>query len=157
MPLDAMHAARDGGPGVLHVYHPLGFPGPGADIAYIDAAVAAGARVLELGIPFSDPVADGPVLQEASAQALAGGATPESSLRTIAAVRQRHPRLGIVAMAYANPLHRMGWDRAAAGLAAAGVDGVIVPDMPLREAARVQPLFAQHGIAWVPLVSSTVP
>ena len=157
MPLDAMAQARDGGPGVLHVYHPLGFPGRGLDGAYLDAAVAAGAQVLELGIPFSDPVADGPVLQAAAHEALANGATPTSALREVAALRKRHPTVGLVVMAYANSLHRMGWDHAAEALAQAGADAVIVPDMPAREASRVQPVLARHGVPWIPLVSSTVP
>lgn len=155
--LRSMADARNGGPGVLHVYHPLGFPGAGKDLAYIDGAIAAGAQVLELGIPFSDPVADGPVVQEATRQALADGATPTSGLRTVAQVRRRHPDVGLVVMAYANSLHRMGWAAAATELAKAGVDGLIVPDMPLREARQVQPILARPGVPWIPLASSTVP
>src|SRR5687768_9132497 len=157
MPLQAMAQARSGGRGILHVYHPLGFPGPGQDAAYLDAAIAAGAQVLELGIPFSDPVADGPVLQAASHQALAGGTTPASALASVAALRRRHPSVGIVVMAYANSLHSLGWDEAGAALARAGVDAVIVPDMPAREAVRVRPVLARDGVPWIPLVSRTVP
>jgi tryptophan synthase alpha chain len=155
--------ARPGGPGagrtatVLHVYHPLGFPDPGKDKAYLDAAIRAGAQVLELGIPFSDPVADGPVLQDASHRAIEAGMTPALAIATVARLRARHPEVGLVVMAYANSLHSLGWDAAIAALGAAGADGLIVPDMPLREAARLQPLFARHKLPWVPLVSSTVP
>lgn len=155
--LQSMRRARDGGDGVLHVYHPLGFPTQELDAAYLDAAVAGGAQVLELGIPFSDPVADGPVLQEASRRALVAGATPGSALRTVAATRKRHPDVGLVVMAYANSLHRLGWEAAASALSAAGADGLIVPDMPLREAQRVQPRFVRHGVPLIPLASSTVP
>ena len=167
MALQAMAdaAARAGGrtgmaadaPAVLHVYHPLGFPGPGKDEAYLEAAIRAGAQVLELGIPFSDPVADGPVLQEAAHRAIEAGTTPASALATVARLRARHPDVGLVVMAYANSLHRLGWEAAARALGAAGVDGLIVPDMPLREAVRLQPAFARNGVAWIPLVSSTVP
>lgn len=157
MPLQAMAQARAVGRGVLHVYHPLGFPGPGRDAAYLDAAVTAGAQVLELGIPFSDPVADGAVLQAAAHQALCAGATPASALACVADLRRRHPALGLVVMAYANSLHAMGWDRAGAALARSGADAVIVPDMPAREAVRVRPVLARHGVPWIPLVSSTVP
>jgi tryptophan synthase alpha chain len=142
---------------VLHVYHPLGFPAPGKDDAYLDAAVRGGAGVLELGLPFSDPVADGPVLQDASHRAILAGATTASALATITRLRARHPGVGLVVMAYANTLHAMGWPAAAEAFGAAGTDGLIVPDMPLREARRLQPLFAKHGVQWIPLVSSTVP
>ncbi|MEA3204373.1 MAG: tryptophan synthase alpha chain [Thermoplasmata archaeon] len=157
MPLDAMRDAHAGGPGVLHVYHPLGYPDAQRSESYVGAALAAGAGVAELGIPFSDPVADGPVLQAASAAALAQGTTPRSALATLAALRRRHPRAGLVAMAYANTLHRLGWADAARLLREAGADGVIVPDMPLAEARRVAPRFAHEGVPWVPIVSSTVP
>lgn len=156
MALDQMRDARSGGRGVLHVYHPIGFPA-GRDEAYLDAAVDQGAGVLELGIPFSDPVADGPVLQKASQAALAGGMTPLAAIARMAGVRRRHPEVGLVAMAYANSLHSLGWAKAAQALGVAGVDGVIVPDMPLREAVRLRGGFADHGVAWIPLVSSTVP
>jgi tryptophan synthase alpha chain len=142
---------------VLHVYHPLGFPAPGKDEAYLDAAIRAGAQVLELGIPFSDPVADGPVLQQASHEALEAGMTPQAAIATIGRLRARHPDVGLVVMAYANSLHTLGWEAAAKALGAAGVDGLIVPDMPLREATRLQPLFAARKVPWIPLVSSTVP
>ena len=142
---------------VLHVYHPLGFPALGKDEAYLDAAIAAGAQVLELGIPFSDPVADGPLLQDASQRAIAAGMTPAKAIAAVARLRARHPALGLVVMAYANSLHSLGWEAAAKALGDAGVDGLIVPDMPLREATRLQPLFLARKVPWIPLVSSTVP
>ncbi|HUR26089.1 MAG TPA: tryptophan synthase subunit alpha [Candidatus Thermoplasmatota archaeon] len=142
---------------VLHVYHPLGFPAPGQDETYLGAAIRAGAQVLELGIPFSDPVADGPVLQDASRQALDAGMTPAAAIAAVARLRARHPHVGLVLMAYANSLHSLGWEQAARALGAAGAQGLIVPDMPLREALRVQPVLAASRVPWIPLVSSTVP
>lgn len=157
MSLQAMSDAVVGGPGVLHVYHPLGHPGPGQDLAFLDAAARNGAGVLEVGFPFSDPSADGPLLQEATRLALDRGFTTASGLDALAELRRRHPHVGLVAMAYANPLHALGWERAARRLADAGADAVLVPDMPLREAGRVAPTFQRHGVAWVPLAASTVP
>lgn len=149
-------AAMRGGPGVLHVYHPLGYPAPGLDAAYLDAAVSAGAGVLELGLPFSDPTADGPVLQAASRQALQAGATTASSLAAVRAARRRHPEVGLVVMGYANLFHALGWEPAARALADAGADGAIVPDMPARESATFAGALRDAGVALVPLVTSTV-
>lgn len=142
---------------VLHVYHPVGFPAPGQDIAYLEAAIAGGAQVLELGLPFSDPVADGPVLQRAATQAIAAGSYPVQSIATIKALRSRHPDVGIVVMAYANTLHSLGWNTVATAFSDAGVDAVIVPDMPLRESAALRDELQRVGIGLIPLISSTVP
>lgn len=157
MPLDAMRDALAGGAGVLHGYHPLGYPRSGDDVALLDAAARNGAGVLEVGFPFSDPSADGPVLQQVTRQALEGGFTTARGLAALAELRGRQPDVGLVVMAYANPLHAFGWDAAARALADAGADAVIVPDMPLREAARIAPRLAAHGVAWIPLAASTVP
>lgn len=157
MRLQGMAEALAEGTGLLHVYHPLGYPSGQLDQAYLNAAVQGGAQVLELGIPFSDPVADGPALQAASTRALHRGATPQSALATIATMRHQHPRVGLVVMAYANTLHAMGWKESAQALATAGADGLIVPDMPFAEARRIAPLLARHGVAWIPLLSTTVP
>lgn len=141
----------------LHVYHPIGFPATGEDQLYVDAAIAGGASVVELGFPFSDPSADGPVLQQATRRALQGGATFQAGVDLIRETRRRHPRVGIVAMAYANALHAHGWDAAASALARAGADGVIVPDLPLREARRLLDGLHRQGLPWIPVVTATVP
>jgi tryptophan synthase alpha chain len=153
---DMLMLSTTNAPAALHIYHPLGFPEPGLDFDYLNEAIQGGAQVLELGIPFSDPVADGPVLQQASKLALLRGATWRTCLETIQRIRRQHPQVGLVAMAYANTLHVRGWAASARQLVAAGADAVIVADMPLREAQTIQPLLAQAGLAWIPLVSSTV-
>jgi tryptophan synthase alpha chain len=145
------------GRGGLSVYVPFGYPRPDATAALLDAAVAGGADWIELGLPFSDPAADGPVLQAASAAALRAGATVQGALDGAARFRERHPDVPVVAMTYANLLHRLGWDASAARLAAAGIDGAIVPDVPLEESGPLLRALHAHGLAHVPLVTPATP
>lgn len=141
----------------LSVYLPFGDPdGPGSQAA-LSAAVAGGADWLELGIPFSDPAADGPILQAASARALANGATVAGALDAARRLRAAHPDLPLVAMTYANVVFRRGWDGFCQDAAAAGLDGVIVPDVPLEESGPLRAACARHGLAYVPLVTPTTP
>src|SRR3954454_24233505 len=97
------------------------------------AAVKAGADVIELGVPFSDPVADGPVIQAASERALQGGTSVADVLRVAREVR-RHTDAGLVAFSYMNPLLRFGLEKFCSEASAAGVDGVLVTDLPVEEA-----------------------
>lgn len=156
--LDATFAQlRSEGRGGLSVYLPFGYPSPAASPALLDAAVAGGADWIELGLPFSDPVADGPTLQAASAAALAAGATVDGALAAAKAFRARHPDVPLVAMTYANVVHRRGWDGFARQLAAAGLDGLVAPDVPLEESGPLQAALAAHGLAHVALVTPATP
>lgn len=114
----------------------------------------AGADVIELGVPFSDPLADGPVIQRATERALAGGTTLDDVLGLVAAVRHT---LGVpmVLFTYANPIVRMGLDAFAARAAAAGVDGVLLLDVPLEEAGEVHARLESKGIDTIFLLSPT--
>ncbi|HEX3621211.1 MAG TPA: tryptophan synthase subunit alpha [Acidimicrobiales bacterium] len=124
----ALRASRDGGRKLLVPYVTGGL---GDDwIRVVEAVAAAGADAIEIGIPFSDPVMDGPVIQEASQRALAGGATPVSILADLARIDAGVP---LVVMSYYNILFRAGHLRFARSLAAQGVSGAIVPDLPLVE------------------------
>jgi tryptophan synthase alpha chain len=119
----------------------------------IGAACAdAGAEILELGIPFSDPLADGPVIHAAGTQALAGGATVE---RVLAVAADLAGRIPVVVMCYANPVLARGTREFVAALGDAGVSGLIVPDLPLEEAADVLAACDAAGVALVPLVAPT--
>jgi tryptophan synthase alpha chain len=115
---------------------------------------AAGASVLEIGVPFSDPVADGPVIQRAAERALAAGATLTRVLALVAGLR---PRLSVplVLFSYANPIFRLGADRFARLAADAGVDGVLVLDLPIEEADEFRNLMEQSGIDTIFLLSPT--
>lgn len=120
----------------------------------LKALDAAGADVLEVGVAFSDPVADGPVIQRASERALAGGSTLGSTLDLIGAVRDA-VTAPIVVFTYANPLLRLGLDRFAARAAEAGVDGVLVLDLPIEEAHGLRDTLARVDIAPIFLLSPT--
>jgi tryptophan synthase alpha chain len=131
-----------------------GFPDLAASRAIGEAYADAGADLVELGVPFSDPLADGPVIQAAGTRALANGATVDGVLEVAAALA---PRLPVVVMAYTNLVFARGAERFAAALAAAGACGLIVPDLPLEEAPAALEACDAAGVALVPLVAPTTP
>ena len=131
-----------------------GFPDLAASRAIGEAYADGGADLVELGVPFSDPLADGPVIQAAGTRALAAGATVDGVLEVAAALA---PRLPVVVMAYANLVFARGAERFAAALAAAGASGLIVPDLPLEESPGALAACDAAGIALVPLVAPTTP
>ncbi len=101
------------------------------------AAIEAGADVIELGVPFSDPVADGPVIQRASERALAKGTTLAQVLTLAAEIRQHSQSVGLILFSYLNPILRMGLEKFGKVARAAGLDGVLVTDLPVEEAGRI--------------------
>jgi tryptophan synthase alpha chain len=131
-----------------------GFPDVETSVAIGLACADNGADLVELGVPFSDPLADGPVIQAAGARALAAGATVQTVLDAGARVAERIP---VVAMCYANPMYARGVERFVRELAERGISGLIVPDMPLEEAPGVRDACDAAGIALVPLVAPTTP
>lgn len=147
----ALRARRDEGRKVLAPYITGGFPGWQDAVR---AAAAAGADAMEIGIPFSDPVMDGPVIQEASQRALDAGATPLSILDE---VRSLDVRVPLAVMAYYNTVHHAGEIRFAQMLAAAGVAAAIVPDLPLEEAGSWCEAADAAGIETVMLAAPTAP
>lgn len=122
---------------------------PAADICLdaVDALVAAGADALELGIPFSDAVADGPVIQSAAARALASGTTPEKCFAMVTRIRERHPGLPIGLLVYANLVVHAGADRFLASASRAGVDSILVADLPGTEIREFALMARTRGIA----------
>lgn len=116
--------------------------------------VESGADVIEVGIPFSDPVMDGPTIQAASSAALERGATPLGILADLATIEWPIP---VVAMTYYNLVHHVGLERFAAELAAAGVRGIIIPDVPVEELGPWWEAAAAHGIETVGLVGPVTP
>lgn len=132
-----------------------GDPGLETSQAVLNALPAAGADIIEIGIPFSDPMADGPVIQEAGLRALAAGMTLAKVLAMVAAFRQRDAETPIVLMGYVNPVYAYGYDRFATDAAAAGVDGIILVDAPPEEAGEIEPALTAHGIAFVRLIAPT--
>ncbi len=144
----ALRTARDAGRKLLVPYITGGLGHDWTEV--LSAVAAAGADAVEIGIPFSDPVMDGPVIQEASAAALAAGATPSSILDQLAAVDVEVPT---VAMTYYNLVFRAGELRFARLLAQAGVSGAIIPDLPLDESASWEREAASAGVSTVLLAA----
>jgi tryptophan synthase alpha chain len=133
-----------------------GDPTPGATIDLARTLAACGADVLELGVPFSDPIADGPVLQRSAGRALAGGTTVEAVLGMARQIRAQTD-LALVLFSYLNPLLRRGLARVAEEARDAGVDGVLVTDLPPEEAGPIQPLLRSASLDTIFLVSPTSP
>ena len=119
-----------------------------------EAAVRGGAGLLEIGIPFSDPLADGPTVQRAGQRALRNGMTTPRALELLAELRTRVP-VPLVPMTYASPVMAYGERRFCADAAAAGVDGLIVPDVPADEAGVLADGCTEHGLDLVPLLAPT--
>lgn len=131
-----------------------GFPDVATSRAIGDACIDAGADLLELGIPFSDPLADGPVIHAAGTAALAAGATTDAILGVAAALAPRAP---VVLMTYVNIVLARGVERFVRQAADAGAAGLIVPDVPLEESAELLAACDAVGLALVPLVAPTTP
>lgn len=135
------------GEGAFGAFAMLGDPDPEASAAILDALVEAGADMIEVGIPFSDPVADGPVIQAAAVRALAAGTRTADCLRLLAAFRRRHPQVPVGILAYANIVVARGLDAFYRATAAAGVDSVLVADVPLIEARPFLAAARAAGVA----------
>jgi tryptophan synthase alpha chain len=132
-----------------------GYPDLAGSLRVGEELAAAGADLVELGVPFSDPLADGPVIQAAGQRALEAGATYELVLERVAAPLAQ--RLPVVLMCYANPIHHRGDDAVVRQLAELGVAGLIVPDLPFDEASELRDACDRAGVALVPLVAPTTP
>ena len=129
--------------------------GDGDTAANLDALVEGGADVIELGMPFTDPMADGPAIQAANIRSLGVGTTTADVLAIATAFRQRHPDVPLVLMGYANPMIRRGPDWFAAAAKEAGIDGVICVDIPPEEDDALGPALRAAGIAPIRLATPT--
>lgn len=118
----------------LVCYVVAGYPDIKMSQDAIDSLVSGGADIIEIGIPFSDPIADGPTIQAASHSALEKGVTPEKALQLAKSIRKRHPDLPLLAMTYCNIFVRVGVEKFMAHAKECGIDGFILPDMPVEEA-----------------------
>ncbi len=132
-----------------------GDPTPQATPAVMHALVRQGADLIELGIPFSDPMADGPAIQRANERALAHGVSLPAVLDLAAQFRRDDERTPVILMGYLNPVETFGGERFAAAAAAAGVDGVIIVDLPPEEAAPLNQQLCAVGVDQVFLISPT--
>ncbi|EMF0719455.1 tryptophan synthase subunit alpha [Citrobacter sp. Marseille-Q6884] len=125
----------------------LGDPSVEQSLNIIDTLIEAGADALELGIPFSDPLADGPTIQEATLRAFAAGVTPSQCFEMLALIRQKHPTIPIGLLMYANLVFNKGIDEFYAQCEKVGVDSVLVADVPVEESAPFRAAALRHNIA----------
>ena len=132
-----------------------GDPDPARTVEFMHALVAGGADVIELGVPFSDPMADGPVIQRASERALARGVSLKQVLGDVKRFRERDNKTPVVLMGYANPIERMGAEAFATAACEAGVDGVLVVDYPPEEAGDFARAMREAGVDPIFLLAPT--
>jgi tryptophan synthase alpha chain len=151
---ERLAARREGAFGGFIV---LGDPDIGASEALLEALVEGGADMIEVGIPFSDPVADGPVIQAAAVRALAAGTTPADCFRLLARFRARHPDVPVGLLTYANLVVARGREAFYTAAAAAGVDSVLVADVPSLEAAPFVAAAAGQGVDPVLIAAPNTP
>lgn len=144
---------REARPGLV-TYTTAGDPDVAASGDIVKALDRAGADVIEVGVPFSDPLADGPAIQRATERALAAGGSLRATLDMIAGIRHQ-VRAPIVLFSYANPIVRLGLDLFARTAAAAGVDGVLALDLPIEEADELQQTLGAVGLDMIFLISPT--
>lgn len=141
----------------LMPYLTVGFPERESTAMLIPAMEAAGASLFELGVPFSDPLADGATIQRSAQRALANGVTLAHCLATVRTLREQGVQAPLLLMGYYNPLLRYGVARACQALAEAGGDGWIVPDMPPEEADELQSAAQANGLDLIMMVAPTTP
>ncbi|MGQ5523696.1 tryptophan synthase subunit alpha [Chitinimonas sp. PSY-7] len=134
-----------------------GDPHPAATVGLMHALVTGGADILELGVPFSDPMADGPVIQKASERSLAHGTSLLDVLGMVRDFRRKDADTPVVLMGYANPIEAMGYELFAQKAMEAGVDGVLTVDLPPEEAGPLASILKSHGLEAIFLLAPTTP
>jgi len=151
----AFARAKDEGRAALVTFITGGDPTPAHTGALLDALVEGGADVIELGMPFTDPMADGPAIQAANLRALAAGITTAGLFEIASAFRERHPNVPLVLMGYANPMSIRGADWFATECNKAGIDGVICVDIPPEEDDELGPTLRAADVAPIRLATPT--
>jgi len=140
----------------LIVYLTAGYPSIGLDEELALTAIDAGADILELGFPFSDPIADGPLIQEAAHRALANGMTLAGTIGLAGRIRAVRDT-PIILMGYANPVHHMGYGTFSESFSRAGGDGAIIPDLPLEASGPLLHEMKPKGLSLIPMAAPNTP
>ena len=153
----AFAKAKGEGRGAFVAYLTMGYPTPGDSEAAVDALVAGGVDVIELGVPFSDPFADGGVIRSAAYRALENGVSLQGTLEMARRLRPRHPDTPFVLFSYYNPIFSMGLEKFAEEARRSGIDAVLSVDLPLEERDELLVHILPRGIAYVPLVAPNTP
>ncbi len=148
---------RAQGRAALMPYFTLGYPQPMLSLDILTAIAQAGADLLEVGVPFSDPLADGPTIQHSTQVALEQGMSVARCLEMTAALRRRGVRQPLLLMGYLNPVLAFGSERFVREASRVGADGLILPDLPLEEAEHIETLCRQYEMALVFLASPNTP
>ena len=151
----ALSAMKRGGPTGIIPYVTIGFPSVEDTLAIVPALEAAGAGVIELGVPYSDPLADGPTIQSASYRALQTGITSHTCLEVARKLRAGGVTVPLLFMGYYNPILTYGVEAYARDCAEAGLDGLIVPDLPPEESAPMRAALTDHGLSLIALLAPT--
>ena len=138
----------------LALFITAGYPELESTVPIVHALEQGGADIIEIGMPFSDPLADGPVIQESSHRALKNGITLQRILSDLAAIRKQSD-IPLVLMGYVNPIMAFGEERFFSCMAEAGADGIILPELPLEEIGRFSSLIARSGLSQILLVTPT--
>jgi tryptophan synthase, alpha subunit len=146
-----IEAARKAGRVALIPFLPAGYPNKSRFWDEIDGLDEAGADIIEIGMPFSDPVADGPVVEQASLKCLEAGVNLKWLLAELASRKGRY-KAGLVLMGYLNPVLQYGLEKFAVDASSAGVSGIILADVPFEEAEPIRAIFAPRGLDIIPLV-----
>ena len=146
---------RLNGKKALIPYITAGDPSPAVTLELMHSLAAAGADIIELGVPFSDPMADGPVIQRAAERALAQGVSLTGVLDIVRRFRESDKNTPVVLMGYLNPVHKMGYDEFARAAAEAGVDGVLTVDSPIETVAPLQSALKAQGMETIFLIAPT--
>jgi tryptophan synthase alpha chain len=141
---------------VLSPYFTAGYPAPGQTVALLERMVRAGADLIELGVPFSDPLADGPTIQRASQRALEAGASLAGTLRELKEFRARH-ETPVVLFSYLNPVLAHGVERFIDDALAAGADGLLITDLPVGGNAELEAIFESAPLDFIRLIAPTSP
>lgn len=149
--------AKREGRGAFVAYLTMGFPTIEASERAADEAIANGADILELGVPFSDPFADGGVIRSAAYKALENGVTLTDVIELAGRLRAKHPETGLVLFSYYNPVFSMGLDAFARAISTAGIDAVLVVDLPLEEREELLLHLRPCGVGFIPLIAPNTP
>ena len=141
----------------LVIFTSVGYPTEEQSEQAVCAAIEKGADIIELGVPFSDPMADGPVISAASQVAIKEGMTLPKTIAFAARLRAKYPQTGLILFSYMNPLLHIGYGAVCQQLAEAGVDGILPVDLPLEERDELLAPARAHGLHVIPLVSPLTP
>ena len=154
---NAFAKAKAEGRGAFVAYLTMGFPSLAASEQAVDDIIAGGADIVEFGVPFSDPFADGGVIRSAAYEALKQGVTLDDIIALAKRLRAKHPETGFVLFSYYNLIFSKGLENFADAVADAGIDAVLSVDLPLEERDELLSVLAPRGVSYVPLIAPNTP